>query len=70
MITAGRIAAEARPPAILALWQEPHGDRRQEIVFIGVALDEVRVRRELEACLTPTEPPPGPKNFLTTDGHS
>lgn len=51
MITAGRIAAEARPPAILALWREPHGDRRQEIVFIGVALDEARVRRELEACL-------------------
>lgn len=70
MITAGRIAAEARPPAILALWQEPHGDRRQEIVFIGVALDEACVRRELEACLTPTEPPPGPNNFLTTDGHS
>lgn len=53
MITADRIAAEARPPAILALWQEPYGDRRQEIVFIGVALDEARVRRELEACLTP-----------------
>ena len=51
MIAAGRVAAEARPATILSLWQEPHGDRRQEIVFIGVNLDEAAVRRDLDACL-------------------
>ncbi|MBM3995013.1 MAG: GTP-binding protein [Planctomycetes bacterium] len=36
---------------ITANWQEPFGDRRQELVFIGIGLDEGEVRRDLDACL-------------------
>jgi G3E family GTPase len=32
-------------------WQEPWGDRRQEIVFIGVGMDEASLRSDLDACL-------------------
>lgn len=41
------------PLEILALWQEPHGDRRQEIVFIGRDLDEAKLRAALEDCMEP-----------------
>lgn len=38
------------------IWQEPHGDRRQELVFIGIELDQAAVTRQLDACLlTPAE---------------
>jgi len=37
--------------AIEASWAEPWGDRRQELVLIGVALDEPALRRRLDACL-------------------
>jgi G3E family GTPase len=46
VITASQITAEAR-----AKWAEPHGDRRQELVFIGTELDETKLRAKLEACL-------------------
>lgn len=36
---------------IRARWQEPFGDRRQELVFIGMEMDEVWLRRRLEECL-------------------
>jgi G3E family GTPase len=32
-------------------WQEPYGDCRQELVFIGQNVDADQVRRELDACL-------------------
>jgi G3E family GTPase len=49
---------------VRALWQEPHGDRRQEIVFIGVGMDEAALRRTLDACLlTDAEMKGGPKSW-------
>jgi hypothetical protein len=35
---------------------EPYGDRQQELVFIGIGLNEKTLRDELDACLlTPAE---------------
>jgi G3E family GTPase len=49
----GVLTLQEIPAGIRALWQEPHGDRRQEIVFIGRDLDEAALRADLEACLLP-----------------
>jgi G3E family GTPase len=51
-IALGRARMEDRPPSVVANWAEPHGDRRQEIVLIGVRLDEAALRAALEGCLT------------------
>ncbi|WMC10720.1 zinc metallochaperone GTPase ZigA [Oceanimonas pelagia] len=40
---------------IMASWAEPHGDRRQELVFIGQGLDQAGLVRELDACLLTDE---------------
>jgi G3E family GTPase len=37
------------------LWVEPAGDRRQEIVFIGIGMDEAKLRAELDATLLTNE---------------
>lgn len=37
--------------AILAQWQQPFGDCRQDLVFIGQQLDETAMRAQLSACL-------------------
>ncbi|SDL51636.1 GTPase, G3E family [Franzmannia pantelleriensis] len=36
---------------IMEKWQEPFGDMRQELVFIGQNLDKQRLREALDACL-------------------
>ncbi len=36
-------------------WQEPYGDRRQEVVMIGVDLDEPETRALLDSCLLTDE---------------
>jgi G3E family GTPase len=51
MVEAGKVSLDDRPPLIRALWEEPAGDRRQELVLIGVDFDEAALRRALEACL-------------------
>lgn len=52
-IAAGRARSEDRPPSVVAQWLEPHGDRRQEIVLIGVGVTarEAELREALDACL-------------------
>lgn len=55
LIENGKVALDERPPLLRALWQEPHGDRRQELVFIGIGYDEAALRRELEDCMAPEE---------------
>jgi G3E family GTPase len=34
-------------------WQEPHGDRRQELVFIGMDFEPAVLQGDLEACQVP-----------------
>jgi len=43
-----------------ANWQEPWGDRRQEIVFIGAGIDWPALQARLDACLLPEDLAPGP----------
>ncbi|MBR0670171.1 GTP-binding protein [Neoroseomonas soli] len=38
---------------LAAQWQEPFGDRRQEIAFIGQEMSEARIRAALDLCLVP-----------------
>lgn len=51
LIENGRARREDRPDLIQALWAEPHGDRRQEFVFIGAGMDEAALRAALDAAL-------------------
>ena len=41
-------------------WQEPWGDRRQEIVFIGAGIDWPSLEARLDACLLPEHLAQGP----------
>ncbi len=43
------------PPYIIEQWQEPYGDRRQEIVFIGAGIDWVALKARLDAALIPDD---------------
>lgn len=51
LVEQGRAARADVPAQVQPYWQEPHGERRQELVFIGVGLDEAVVRAQLDAAL-------------------
>ncbi|MEM8571134.1 MAG: GTP-binding protein [Pseudomonadota bacterium] len=44
-------------------WQEPWGDRRQEIVFIGTDIDWPKLRARLDRCLVPAVMTSGPSDL-------
>ena len=51
LVEAGVITAAAVPANAREKWVEPQGDRRVELVFIGVGLDEATTRVGLARCL-------------------
>jgi G3E family GTPase len=48
---AERATGEAVEEYVARYWQEPYGDRRQELVFIGVGLNKDRMMADLNAAL-------------------
>lgn len=46
-----------------AHWQEPWGDRRQEIVFIGAGIDWPALKARLDDCLVPADIATGPHDL-------
>ena len=44
-------------------WQDPWGDRRQELVFIGSGIDWPALKARLDACLVPAVAALGPDNL-------
>ncbi|WP_299705534.1 GTP-binding protein [uncultured Tateyamaria sp.] len=46
-----------------AHWQEPWGDRRQEIVFIGAGIDWPTLKARLDTCLVPAVAAKGPDDL-------
>ena len=46
----GLVKKDQFPEEVLSSWEDPFGDRRQEIVFIGIGMDEQAIRSALEDC--------------------
>lgn len=51
----GQVRRDQFPEEVVRNWEEPFGDRRQEIVFIGIQMDEAALRSGLDACLVQAE---------------
>ncbi|MGL4527352.1 MAG: GTP-binding protein, partial [Aestuariivirga sp.] len=50
---------------ILDRWVEPYGDAQQELVLIGIEMDEAALRRDFDACLlSETELAAGPQAWV------
>lgn len=47
----GKIDRSQIPPEVERKWESPHGDRRQELVFIGINLDGPSIKTKIDACL-------------------
>ncbi len=47
----GVISEEEIPASAKAYWEEPHGDRRQELAFIGLGVETKVLCNDLESCL-------------------
>lgn len=47
----GVISEAEIPETAKAYWEEPDGDRRQELAFIGLDVDTEALRTDLKACL-------------------
>jgi G3E family GTPase len=59
---------EASLSALASTWCEPYGDRMQELVFIGIAMDKPAIETIFNSCLlTDEEFALGPEVWLTFD---
>ena len=47
----GKIDRSQIPPEVERKWEPPYGDRRQELVFIGINLDGPSIKNQIDNCL-------------------
>ncbi|PTL22224.1 GTP-binding protein, partial [Shouchella clausii] len=52
---AEKVYMKQNHPEIASKWDDRFGDRINEIVFIGIDMDESQIRKELQACLLTDE---------------
>jgi G3E family GTPase len=53
MIAAGEANASQIPEIVRKSWHPELGDRRQELVFIGIGIDRATITQQLRACELP-----------------
>jgi G3E family GTPase len=49
LVSSGEMDRSQVPAEVWRKWDEKTGDRRQEIVFIGIDLDRAQIERDLES---------------------